>query len=351
MIFVRPVSTALRKTALAAAAVLTLSVAPTIARAQSNNAMVAEALFEEGQKLMDAGKVKEACVKFASSQKLDPATGTLLNLAACHEKQGLTATAWLEFSEALAQASRAGDKGRIDFAKHHIAALEKQLHRVLIEVLKPHKLMTVKLDGQDLPKDALGTAIPLDPGEHKIEVYQPGKELWKRTVQAGTSAGTDRIEVPELEDKHYDIPTIKTDEVPKEEKPKETPPPATGGGGGANIPLIAGVATAGVGVAGVVIGSVFGVMAMGAASDRDKICKGGTPCRDQRAFDLDFTAHQDQTMMFVIGGIGAAAVIAGGVLIGVGLASKKSAPATTGLVVRPALGPGLAGLSLGGTFQ
>jgi hypothetical protein len=340
----------LRKPALVAAAVLTISLGSGICRAQANNAMLAEALFEEGQKLMDAGKIKEACEKFASSQKLDPATGTLLNLAACHEKQGVVATSWLEFNEALAQASRAGDKGRIQFAKGHIAALEKQLHRVVIEVLKPHKLMTVKLDGQDLPKDALGTAIPLDPGEHKIEVYQPGKELWKRTVQAGTSAGTDRIEVPELEDKHYDIPQAKVDDVPKQEdKPKETTVD-TGGGGGANVMLITGLATAGVGVAGVVIGSVFGVMALGAASDRDKICKPGAPCRDQRAFDFDFTAHQDQTMLFVIGGIGAAALIGGGVMIGIGLASKKPA-ATTGLVVRPALGPGIAGLSLGGTFQ
>ena len=345
----------LRKPAAVAAAILAVALGPSIARAQSNNAMVAEALFEEGQKLMDAGKTKEACEKFASSQKLDPATGTLLNLAACHEKQGLVATAWLEFNDALAQSQRSGDKSRIEFAKHHIGALEKQLHRVVIEVLKPHKLMTVKLDGQELPKDALGTAIPLDPGEHKIEVYQPGKELWKRTVQAGTSAGTDRIEVPELEDKHYDIPQPKGDDVPKEDgtKPKEPPPVEDTGHKGPNVPLIAGLATAGVGVAGVVVGSLFGVMAMGAASDRDKICKGGTACRDQRAFDLDYTARQDQTMMFVIGGIGAAALIGGGILIGVGLAGgkKSSAPATTGLVVRPVVAPGIAALSLGGTFQ
>lgn len=337
----------LRTRALIAAAVLTLCLGPSLARAQSNSANVADALFTEGLKLMDAGQVKEACEKFAASQKLDPATGTLLNLAACHEKDGRAATASLEFGEALAQATRAGDKGRIQFAKSHLAALDKQLYRVVIEVLKPHKLMTVKLDGQELPKDALGTAIPLDPGEHKIEVYQPGKELWTRVVNAGTSAGTDRIEVPALEDKHYDIPQPKDDDVPKEDKPKESP--ATGGGGGANSVLIAGIVTAGVGVVGVALGSVFGVMALGAAGDRDKICKGGAPCRDQRAFNLDYTARQDQTLLFVVGGIGAAFVVGGGVLIGVGLASKKEP--TSALVVRPVLGPGIAALSLGGTFQ
>lgn len=336
----------LRTSALMGAAILTLSLGPRLASAQSNNANLADALFTEGLKLMDAGQVKEACEKFAASQKLDPATGTLLNLAACHEKDGRAATASVEFAEALAQATRAGDKGRIQFAKSHLAALDKQMYRVVIEVLKPHKLMTVKLDGQELPRDALGTAIPLDPGEHKIDVYQPGKELWSHVVNAGTSAGTDRIEVPALEDKHYDIPQPKGDDVPKEETPKEAP--ATGGGG-VNGALVGGLVTAGVGVAGVVVGSIFGVLALGAASDRDKICKGGTPCRDQRAFDLDYSARQDQTLMFVVGGIGAAFAIGGGVMIGVGLASKK-APAAA-LVVRPVLGPGVAALSLGATFQ
>ena len=325
---------------------------PAIATAQpSQNAMVAEALFEVGQKLMTAGKTAEACEKFAASQKLDPAVGTQLNLAACHEKLGKTATAWLEFSEAYSQATKQGDKQRMAFAKSHMDTLEKQVYRIVIEVLKPHKNLTVKLDWSELAREAIGTGIPLDPGAHEIAVSQPGKKSWKRTLTGG-SGGTDRIEVPELEEQEYGFPhpegqqQQEQQQLQVQEQPKEEPKKA-----GTSPLLYAGIGVGAAGVGAAVVGIIFGLQAMDKAGQRDKICKGGSPCRDQRAFDLDYDAHVSQTVSIIFLAAGGVAVATGVTLLVMGLGKKKSAPPATGrLVFLPAVGPGMAGASVGGSF-
>ena len=59
----------------------------------------AEALFDEGVTLLDAKSFAAACARFEESQKLDPAPGTLFNLATCEEGQahfGTAARRWRE---------------------------------------------------------------------------------------------------------------------------------------------------------------------------------------------------------------------------------------------------------------
>src|SRR5439155_23616159 len=91
---------------------------PAYAQGASHKA-AAEALFEEGRKLMAEGKVESACPKFADSQQIDPSSATLLNLANCYEKQGRTASAWATYRQA---ASLANANGRAD----HLAVAQKR---------------------------------------------------------------------------------------------------------------------------------------------------------------------------------------------------------------------------------
>ena len=63
---------------------------PVVVRAEGTpeEKAVATALFKEARELMDRGEIAAACDKFAESQRLEPAGGTLLNLAVCNEKRG-----------------------------------------------------------------------------------------------------------------------------------------------------------------------------------------------------------------------------------------------------------------------
>src|SRR4051812_16548065 len=64
----------------------------------------AEALFDQGRRLLAAGNYAAACPKLEASNRLDPGIGTMLNLGDCYEKNGQTASGWAAFREAAAAA-------------------------------------------------------------------------------------------------------------------------------------------------------------------------------------------------------------------------------------------------------
>src|SRR6201999_156717 len=108
----------------------------------------------------------EACPKFAESYRLDPGTGTLLNLASCHESLGKLATAWVEYNEALVQSRRDRRQSRIDFAEQHIDALAPKLSRLTVTLASDADRdgLELKIDGVGVGVAALGAPTPLDPG-------------------------------------------------------------------------------------------------------------------------------------------------------------------------------------------
>jgi len=138
---------------------------------------LATSLFRAGRELMQEGKTREACEKLAESQRLDPAAGTLLNLAICHETLGLLATAWAELNDSLAWALRDGRADREEIVRSHLAALEPRLPRVTVELLDraPSPGLIVTMDDVVLRPAALGTPIPVDPGDHHLTAKAAGR--------------------------------------------------------------------------------------------------------------------------------------------------------------------------------
>ena len=87
----------------------------------------AEALFEAGAAARDEGDYATACEKFQASNDLDPAPGTILNLADCREQLGQLAQAWQFYREA-AEKLPAGDE-RAAYSKEKADELKPLLPR------------------------------------------------------------------------------------------------------------------------------------------------------------------------------------------------------------------------------
>jgi len=169
--------------------------------AQGADAATAQALFEEGRTLLQAGKAAQACPKLAESQRLDPGTGTLLALALCHEKDGKLASAWAEFTEVQGRAQRDRRQDRVKVAKEHAADLRPRLSTLLIEV--PPGVATVAgLDiarnGVALGRGAWNVAVPVDGGTYAIKATAPGKVAWEGSIVVKPESDQVRIAVPPL---------------------------------------------------------------------------------------------------------------------------------------------------------
>lgn len=171
------------------------------ARAQGGpEVALAEALYQQGRALVAEGRYAEACPKFGESYRLDPATGTLLNLAACYEHTGKTASAWLAYNEAIAASRRDGRDDRVRYVQERLAALESRLSRLTIHVAPGADVagLAIHLNGVLVGPAARGLATPVDPGPHRIEASAPGRTPWALDVVVADYGDSRVVIVPAL---------------------------------------------------------------------------------------------------------------------------------------------------------
>lgn len=327
---------------------LLLAAAALPAAAQSRDAAGAEVLYRAGRDAGRRGDWETACAKLAESQRLDPAGGTLLNLADCEEHRGQLAHAWQHFVQAQALLPK-GD-ARASFARSRAAAVDKRLPRLNVRLADGAAAGThVLRDDQELGAPSLGVSLPVDPGEHVVVARADGRIDGR--VQVSLAEGETREITVTLG------PTVSSAASPQAPAPYPTPA-ATTTAAKFNALVVPekrpayGYAFLGAGVAGLAVGTVAGVLALSRASTVKDACGSSyTGCTD-----ASVEAAKDGKLFTTVSTV---AFAAGAVFAGVGLyfllvpassSSASSSPAASTTSVTAALKVAPNGAAVTGTF-
>jgi hypothetical protein len=328
------------------------SVVPLRASAQTPDASkqkAAETLFADARALIAAKKYGEAAAKLEQSHALDPALGTLLNLADCYEKLGRTASAWKHFRDAAAWAQRNKEPDRVKVADERAAKLERRLTRLAIEVPADARSISglqVTRDGQTVPTAEWGTGVPVDPGEHVVAATAPGRRKWMRAVRVAGDAKTTtvNVEVPPRREKPDELllaPTVSVqDATPAPvERPADTGRPTW-------LPPTPSLIAGGAGLLAIGVGGVFGLRARSQWSDAEDHCDPDLLCDDRgvELADKASTSANIATISFVLG---AAALAGGGVYWWI---DGRRARHSDEVTVAPVATSDSVGLAVGGAF-
>lgn len=286
----------------------------------------AEQRFRRGQHLLQAGRVAEACREFEESQRLEPALGTLLNMANCHERLERLLLAMREFQEAASAAHSAGIADVESFARERASALSREIPSLEVRVDRATAPagLSVRLESALIAPPEWGIPRPVEPGRYRIEASAPGRVPFQKELTLARGSGRLIVQIPNLLEA---APATESD---------------TSSALRFGPRRVAAVVAGGVGVAGVVTGAIFGLRSMSKHDDAEEYCDSGR-CTDRRGVELSDQARAAGNVSTIAFALGAAGLASGAVLWFTGETNRESA--TT-----PHLGVGLSGVSVGGRF-
>jgi hypothetical protein len=333
---------------------------PSLAEPKAADRAAAEALFEEGLQLLEKKDFVAACPKLESSQKLDPGVGTLLYLADCYEQAGRTASAWATFKEAAYAAETQKQSDRQRTAEEHAAALKSKLSYLQITLAEPVPSgLQVTMDDSAVNNGMLQTAIPMDPGQHRIQAVAPEHVPWSTTVTIPQGPATAKTIVPPLKQAVVAGPVAAPTPPPTRQSPPRPAAPAQAttsperdqGSDAApgSTQRFWGYVLGGTGLLGLGVSGVASIMALSKDKAADKECdpKQPTLC-NSRGIELSNSAKGAAGVATLAGAIGAAALGTGVVLLLT--APKANSPKTARLMLESTAGPDRGVLWLKGVF-
>jgi hypothetical protein len=278
--------------------------------AASQDIAQARQLGGQAQAAYNAGNYAESEKLWTAATKLYAQAPTLtLGLARTQAKLGKVVAAQESYNKIIREWSNAPSptpafKEALDAATAEVGAVSSKVASVLVVVDGPAS-PTVMIDGQTVPAAALGLKRPVDPGTHQVKAsadgYKPAETSF--TVRDGGSAEA-KLKLEKLPEGAV-TPALAGG-------PTTTEPGADTGKGGSSNKTLALVAF-GVGGAGLVVGSITGILALGKHGDLKDKCPNGTcPASEQSNVDSYQTMGTLSTVGFIVAGVGG---VAGAILL------------------------------------
>ncbi|MBK8996913.1 MAG: hypothetical protein IPM35_14355 [Myxococcales bacterium] len=302
----------------AAALVASLLFVPVTAAAQES-ADAAAQLYQEGADLASQGKWADARSKFQSAVELRATPVGLFNLAQAERNLGLIASAKRHFVSARALAEREGADDVRRLADDALASVGPRVPRLRLKLPADAAKIEARVD--DRPVEIVDGELELDPGPHRLTVTAAGEKPFVRQLQAveGERQTLEvRFERPQ--------PPAPAAPAPKPRTPERQVQASSGPPAGALI-------LTGVGAASLVVGGVFHLRRNEKLDDAAAGCTrtgGGWSCppsleNDPAHQELKDDAQKAETWRNVAFGVGAGALIAGGVWWVLGSSSSSEA--------------------------
>jgi hypothetical protein len=148
------------------------------ARAQTSGAY--ESHMSAGAKLVEEESWAAAEAEFEAAYKADPRAAPLVQMAACARALGRYPQAIAAIERALRDHAATMSVDEKKAAEQTLAEMRAELGAVQV-TLAP-KEATLRIDGEDLPREALAKPIPLGPGPHRLEARLEGYAPAAQTI-------------------------------------------------------------------------------------------------------------------------------------------------------------------------
>ena len=295
--------------------------------AQKENA---RSLMAEGRALREQHDLQGALSRFRAADDIMAVPTTGFELARAQADLNLLVEARSTIRRVLTSPAREGEPAPFQEARSKAEALDAELEPRIASLhfelgaLAPGEVAKITVDGEAVAPAAVAMLYRVNPGHHRIEAH---------TVHTSASR-----ELDVAEHEVANVPLEFSADSAREVETQSSLPPTT-----RHVPTVAYVA-GGIGVAGLLVGTVTGVLALSSKRSAEAGCR-DQQCPPSTWSDLD-RAHSLATVStvgFIVGAVGV------GVGVGSFLFASPDAPSSA-VQARFSVSGGTGSLSLSGSF-